>query len=103
MLESNYKVVELSYHSPGFSFLGIGPCDFNSSPNYKILDVSKLKAFADDKLNVAQMMTYVFDRVENIVGKRENAGHQHFHLFPQFFQTASDLGVVKRRDCVVKS
>ena len=25
-------------------------------------------------------------RVENIVGKRENAGYQHFLLFPQCFQ-----------------
>ena len=29
------------------------------------------------------------DRVENIVGKGENAGYQHFHLFPQCFQQAS--------------
>ena len=51
-------------------------------PNDKILDVNKFKALADDKINVAQMMIFVFDRVENIVGKGENAGHQHFLLFP---------------------
>ena len=45
-----------------------------------------MKAFADDKINEAQMMISVFDRVENIVGKGENAGHQHFLLFPQCFQ-----------------
>ena len=30
----------------------------------------------------------VFDTVENIVGKGENAGYQHFLLFPQCFQKA---------------
>ena len=45
----------------------------NSLPNYKILDVTKLKAFADDKLNIAKMMISPFDRVENTVGKGENA------------------------------
>ena len=37
-------------------------------------------------LNVAGMMIYLFDRVEDIVGKGENAGYQHFLLFPQCFQ-----------------
>ena len=48
----------------------------------KILDVTILKVFADDRINEAQMMISVFDRVENIVGKGENAGYQHFLLFP---------------------
>ena len=30
--------------------------------------------------------TFVFNRIENIVGKGENADHQHFLLFPQCFQ-----------------
>ena len=75
----------------------------NPLPNIKIFYIVKLKAFADDKINVAQMMISVIDRVENIVGKGENAGCQHFLLFPQCFQKASFLGVVKSRDCVVKS
>ena len=68
----------------------------------KILDGSKFKAFADDKMNVAQMMTSVFDRVENIVGKGENAGYQHF-FFPPIFQKVSFHVVFKSRDCVVKN
>ena len=32
------------------------------------------------------MMKFVFDSVENIVGKVENAGYQHFLLFQQCFQ-----------------
>ena len=54
--------------------------------------MTKLKAFAEDKMNVSQMMIPVFDKVENIVGKGENAGYQHFPLFPQCFQKASFLG-----------
>ena len=35
------------------------------------------------------MIISVFDRVENNVGKGENAGYQHFLLFPQCFQKVS--------------
>ena len=62
---------------------------FNPLADDKILDWSKLKAFADDNLNVAKIMISLYDRVENIVGKGENAGNQHFLLFPQCFQKAS--------------
>ena len=34
------------------------------------------------------MMMFVFDKVENIDGKGENAGYQNFLLFPQCFQMA---------------
>ena len=43
---------------------------------------------ADNILHVVQMMICVPDRVENIVGKGENAGYQHFLLLPQYFQKA---------------
>ena len=59
---------------------------FNSLPKDKILDWSKLKAFADKKINVAKKLKIVLGRVENIVGKGENAGNQHFLIFPQYFQ-----------------
>ena len=38
---------------------------------------------------------------ENIVGKGENAGYQHFHLFPQCFQKSSFSGSLKVETCVV--
>ena len=47
------------------------------------------------------MMISGFDRVENIVGKGENAGKQHFLLFP-VFSKAFFFRVVKSQDCVVK-
>ena len=54
---------------------------FNSLPSDKILDMPNLKVFADKRINEAQMMIAVFDRVENIVGKGENACYHHFLLF----------------------
>ena len=77
------------------NFLRIkGSVDFtvhllNSLPNDNFLDWSKLKAFADDKTNVNEKLKFVLGQVENIVGKRENAGYQHFLLFPQCFQKSS--------------
>ena len=41
------------------------------------------------------MMKCISDWVENIVGKGENAGYQHFLLFPQCFQKASFSGSLK--------
>ena len=54
----------------------------NSLPNEEIFDWSKLKAFADDKINMNEKYKFGLGRVENIVGKGENAGYQHFLLFP---------------------
>ena len=48
---------------------------FNSLPNDKILDWSKFKAFADDKINVGYKLKTVYGKVENIVRKGENAGY----------------------------
>ena len=60
----------------------------------KIFDWTKLKAFADDKINVNGKLKFWFGRVENIVGKGENAGYQHFLLFPQCFQKSSVFGLL---------
>ena len=42
-------------------------------------------------------MIFVFDTVENIVEKGENAGYQHFLLFSQCFQRAFYPGPLKVR------
>ena len=55
----------------------------------KISDQAKLKAFADNKVNATKMIIYVFDRVENIVGKGEIACTSNFSFSPQRFQKAS--------------
>ena len=54
-----------------------------------------MKAFADKKFNIPKMMISLCDRVENIVGKGENAGYQHFLLFPQGFKNNSISGSLK--------
>ena len=40
-------------------------------------------------------MNFAMGRVENIEGKGENTGYQHFLLFPQCFQKVSSLGSLK--------
>ena len=80
---------------------GLTFTSLNSLPNNKILDYSKFKAFAEDKVILTKTLNFVLGRAENFVGKGENAGYQHFPLFPQCFQKHSLTGV-KSRDCVVK-
>ena len=58
----------------------------NPLPDDNILDWSKLKAFADDKLNVTKMIISVFDRVENIVGKGEIACTSNFSFSHNVFK-----------------
>ena len=69
----------------------------NSLPNDKILDMTKLKAFADDKLYIAKMTISLLGSVENTVGKEENAGNQHFLLFQQGFLKPSSFKSLKVR------
>ena len=57
----------------------------NSLPSDKFLNLSKFKAFGDDKINVTEKMKFVFAKVKIIVGKRENAGNQHFLVLPLCF------------------
>ena len=57
----------------------------NSLPTDKFLNLSKLKAFGNDKTNVTEKLKFVCARVKIIVGKGENAGNQHFLVFPLSF------------------
>ena len=52
--------------------------------------MTKWNIFADDKLQ-----TVVLDREENIVWKEENAGYQHFLVFPQCFLKTAFAGLLK--------
>ena len=65
----------------------------HSSPDNEMLDWTKLKAFADSKSNVAKLMNFLLDRVENIVGKGKNAGYQHFLLFNNVFKRLLPQGL----------
>ena len=59
---------------------------FHPLPHDKILDQTKLKAFADDKLNVTKMIISVFDRVENFVGKGDIACTSNFSFSHSVFK-----------------
>ena len=65
----------------------------NTLPNDNILDWSKLKAFT--KLKMVQMSESFLERVENIVGKGENAVYQHFLFFSHCFHRVSFKGSLK--------
>ena len=48
----------------------------------KFLDLSKLKAFADDKSNIASNLKFNLERVENIQKKRRKCWLPAFSPFP---------------------
>ena len=68
---------------------------FKPLPDDNILGFPTLKAFADDKWNVTQNVKVVFYRIEDTIGKEENAGNQHFLLFPQYFHKAFSSSALK--------
>ena len=58
------------------------------------LDLPKMKVFQDDQTNATQKLKFVLERMENIVGKGENAGYQH-SPFPAMFSKLSVSGLLK--------
>ena len=50
-----------------------------------MFDWTKLKAFADNKINATEKLKSLSGWVEKIVEKGENAGFQHFLLFSTMF------------------
>ena len=59
----------------------------NPFPNDRILDMTKLKAFADDKLNVAKMMNHLLNWKENTVGKEKMLVTSNFSFSHSVFKT----------------
>ena len=57
---------------------------FTSESKDKISDLSQFKVFAD-KIRVTRKLKFVVGRLENTVGKRENAERQQFFPFPAMF------------------
>ena len=60
---------------------------------------NKFKVFAEGRIDVIHVLKFVLGRVENIVGKGENAGYQHFLRFLECLQTLSfsrllEVGIV---------
>ena len=61
-----------------WSRANIGPAD-------RVLALSKLKAFADDKIKCYQKHYLVFHRVETLWGKGGNGDYQHFFSILKMF------------------
>ena len=59
------------------------------------MDWSKFKAFAHEKNICDVKMKFVSERIEIILGKGENAGNQHFLLFPKCFQKPPSQELLK--------
>ena len=87
----------------------------NPLPNVKILDVTKFKPCADDKLTLSQTTNFRLFKlkdddskcdesgrklskwVENTMGKGEIAYYEQFLHFPQCFQKTCTAGLVWER------
>ena len=65
----------------------------NGLLNDKILDWSKVNAFADTKINVTEKLEFIFGMVEKVVRKGENTGYQHLLLFPNCFKKSSSAAL----------
>ena len=101
-LNQHFRQRNRFIHNPGSVFTNNSKERFNSLPNDKVLDQSKLKGFADIKINVIQNQKFVLGRVENIVEKGENAGYQYFLLLPQCFRKATFSRSLKVVNFVLK-
>ena len=75
---------------------------FHSVKDDKILASSKLKAFADNKLNVTENIEFVYLRLENIVEKIRKCWLPAFSSFPKMFSKGLFLAGVKSRNYEAK-
>ena len=75
----------------------------NTLPDNKTLALSKLEAFANDKLNVTQNIEFVLLKVENIVGLGEKLVYGMVSFFHGIFKSFFFSDSVKRHPCVVKN
>ena len=69
-------------------------------PKRQILDISKLKEFADDNFKFDENGSNFSKLVENTVGKGEIARDEQFFLFPSVFSKDLYCRNVKTRACL---
>ena len=75
MSKNMYSDQSIVHNVPSDSAWGTGHSCLKVLPN-DILDLSKLKALANNKRNAYQKYKFGFNKEENSVGKGENAGYQ---------------------------
>ena len=56
----------------------------------------------EENVRVTKLVRFVSERVENIVGKEEKAGYQHYLLSQQCFQNPFFLWVIQTQECIVR-
>ena len=56
---------------------------FTKRQNFRLVQIESI---CKDKISVTEKLKLNLGKVENIVGKGENAGYQYFLLFPQYFE-----------------
>ena len=54
--------------------------------------MDQIESIWSRKLTVAKLIIFLLDRAENIIGKGENAGYQHFLLFIRPSKTGRIMG-----------
>ena len=64
---------------------------FNSIPYKKILDWSKMKAFADSKINVTEKKKFVLGSVETIEEKEKNKKKEKKMLVTSIFSFSHNV------------
>ena len=77
------------------------PFPFNPFPNSKSLDMSKFKAFADDKIDVSQKTDICFGKGRKRA-KWKKCQIAAFFPFPTMFSKACFTRAIKTRDCLGK-
>ena len=67
------RLILQTHKNQGFFGKGLTP--------YQNLELSKLKALADNNIKVTETRKFFFKKLENIVGNGENVGYDYFFLF----------------------
>ena len=75
---------------------------FKPISNKKILDLSKLRALAENKMSVPGNLKFVFSKGRKHCAERRNVGYQHFLFLLQCVKVFFSR-VFKTWDYVVKS
>ena len=75
---------------------------YNSLHNDKIFASTKLEAFADNKINVANSIISLFGKGRKHYGKRRKCCLPAFSPFPSMFASDQSTRYVKPQHCVVK-
>ena len=64
------------------SFSSVCFCSYlRKCSNQNDLDSLKLKTFADNKTNLESMMGFAMNKVENTLGRKENASHNVLRIY----------------------